>query len=89
MNHCLRMGQLQAPGLFPHLESLDRGALVFRFDFGLDELPEEPGVLLIRGPRQYGKSTWLEGQLRSTIVTAGAGSAFFSGAGVSRFSSTQ
>lgn len=50
---------------------------VFRPDFGLDELPEEPGVLLIRRPRQYGKSTWLEDQLRSTIASAGPGSAFY------------
>jgi predicted AAA+ superfamily ATPase len=77
INECLLRGEIAAPGLFPHLENLERGALVFRPDFGLDELPEAPGLLLVRGPRQYGKSTWLEGQLRATIVDAGAASAFY------------
>jgi len=73
----LRAGRLDAPGLFPHLEEVRRGGLVFRFDFGLDALPEQPGVLLVRGPRQYGKSTWLEGQLEATIAAAGPASAFY------------
>ena len=39
----------------------------FDWDFGLAELPREPGIVVIRGPRQYGKSTWLEYQLRETL----------------------
>lgn len=46
---------------------------VFRLEFGLDEIPTEPGVILIRGARQYGKSTWLEGAIRDTVRRHGAG----------------
>jgi hypothetical protein len=49
----------------------------FRFSFGLDELPKEPGIILIRGPRQYGKSTWLELMLRESLEENGKGSAYF------------
>lgn len=76
-NAALRAGAIATPGLFPHLESLARGGPVFRLDFGLETLPEQPGVLLVRGPRQYGKSTWLEDQLRSTIAAHGPGSGFY------------
>lgn len=64
-------------GVFPHLETLARAPHVFPVDFGLKELPPEPGVLLIRGARQYGKSTWLEGELRRTIQTWGPGTAYY------------
>ena len=77
INQALKAGNLATPGLFPHLDAIEHEAHVFRPDFGLDELPDEPGVLLVRGPRQYGKSTWLEDQLRSTIASAGPGSAFY------------
>ncbi|HEX5050569.1 MAG TPA: AAA family ATPase [Planctomycetota bacterium] len=77
MNECLRAGVLDAAGLFPHLDELARAAFVFRPDFGLPELPRAPGVLLVRGPRQYGKSTWLEGELRATVIAAGPASAFY------------
>jgi len=76
-NEALRTGRLDAPGLFPHLEALHRQPFAFRPDFGLSELPDQPGVLLVRGPRQYGKSTWLEGELRATVQRAGPGSAFY------------
>jgi predicted AAA+ superfamily ATPase len=49
----------------------------FRYSFGLDELPAEPGIILIRGPRQFGKSTWLELELRRTLEGYGPGSAYF------------
>jgi hypothetical protein len=78
INQHLQAGRLATPGLFPHLEMLRRGGPpVFRIDFGLDALPEQPGVLLIRGPRQYGKSTWLESQLEATIATAGAAAGYY------------
>ncbi|MBK8100965.1 MAG: ATP-binding protein [Planctomycetes bacterium] len=76
-NEALRAGRLDTPGLFPHLETLATSAFAFRPDLGLAQLPDEPGVLLVRGPRQYGKSTWLEGELRQTIHRAGAGSAYY------------
>ncbi len=77
INEHLLRGELTAPGLFPHLAELARSEFVFRFDFGLHELPLEPGLILIRGPRQYGKSTWLEDQVRATIVRFGPASAFY------------
>lgn len=46
-------------------------------EFGLNELPVAPGVLMIRGPRQCGKSTWLEGALRDTIAQYGRGTALY------------
>jgi predicted AAA+ superfamily ATPase len=47
------------------------------WDFGLAELPREPGIIVIRGPRQYGKSTWLEYQLRETLRQFGPRTALF------------
>ncbi len=77
INQCLLRGDLAAPGLFPHLHELASSRFTFEVHFGLDSLPEEEGVLLIRGPRQYGKSTWLESRLRETIATHGPGSALY------------
>ena len=70
-------GVVDEPGVLPHAELLARQSFVFSFDFGLDTLPGEPGILLIRGPRQYGKSTWLEMELRRTILEHGPGSAYY------------
>jgi predicted AAA+ superfamily ATPase len=77
INQALAAGRLDEPGLFPHLDELRGSAHVFPFDFGLGDLPREPGVLLIRGARQYGKSTWLEGELRRSVETFGPGSAYY------------
>ncbi|MFN8945232.1 MAG: ATP-binding protein, partial [Pseudobdellovibrionaceae bacterium] len=49
----------------------------FFFEFGLKDLPEEPGLLFVRGPRQYGKSSWLEQQIKETIEDFGKGTAFY------------
>jgi hypothetical protein len=49
INARLQSGEISAPGVFPHLDGLARAPFVFRVDFGLDGLPSEPGVLLIRG----------------------------------------
>jgi len=43
----------------PRSRESEDPSCTFRFNFGLDELPVEPEIILIRGPRQYGKSTWL------------------------------
>jgi len=67
-------GILDARGLFPHLEEEPKVGF-FRWDFGLQELPREPGVIVVRGPRQFGKSTWLEHQLRATLERFGPGTA--------------
>jgi len=76
-NAMLSSGDIDAVGLFPHLDRLQDARYIFKTEFGLDTLPIEPGILLIRGARQYGKSTWLEQQLRNTIVEFGPGSAFY------------
>lgn len=62
---------------FPHLETLSRQEVTFNLEFGLPTLPTAPGLLSIRGPRQYGKSTWLEQQLREANRSGGPGSAFY------------
>jgi predicted AAA+ superfamily ATPase len=77
LNQLLLQGILDVPGQFPHLERLAVAGPRFAIDFGLEPLPDGPGVLLIRGPRQYGKSTWLEERLRDTVASHGPGSAFY------------
>lgn len=77
INEALAAGSIDAPGLFPHLEELQEQAYVFKIRFGLDSLPESPGIILVRGARQYGKSTWLEKELRATIEIFGPGSAYY------------
>ena len=69
-------GVHEASGLFPRLE-VPPASGFFNWDFGLPELPREPGIIIIRGPRQYGKSTWLEYQLRETLRQFGPGTALF------------
>ena len=77
INKNLLEGKLDSETMFPHLFRLESSPFIFNIDFGLDELPEEPGILLIRGPRQYGKSTWLESQVLETIKKYGPGNAFY------------
>ena len=77
VNIALARGAADSPGVLPHWERLSAQPFVFSFDFGLEALPREPGILIVRGPRQYGKSTWLEGALRETIREFGPGSAFY------------
>lgn len=77
LNKKLELGDIEHPGMFPHLEQLQQSPYIFDVDFGLASLPKQPGILLIRGARQYGKSTWLEQSLRDTIVEFGAGTAFY------------
>lgn len=76
-NQLLATEKLDRDDLWPKLTEYDNRRFQFRWEFGLDELPEEPGILVIRGPRQTGKSTWLEFQLLNTIEKFGPGSAFF------------
>ncbi|MGD9201546.1 MAG: AAA family ATPase [Chitinispirillia bacterium] len=77
INEILFSGNIDQNGVFPHVDTLKLSPIIFDFDFGLENLPEEPGIILIRGPRQYGKSTWLESQLRDSIIKYGKGSAFY------------
>jgi predicted AAA+ superfamily ATPase len=77
LNDALLRGEIDRGGLCPHLDALEDAPFVFRMDFGLRALPEEPGLILIRGPRQLGKSTWLEGAMRDTVRTFGPGTALY------------
>lgn len=77
VNLKLSRGEIDNPGLFPRLDNLKNMPYVFDMDFGLKELPLEPGILLIRGARQYGKSTWLEQELYKTIQQFGPGTAYY------------
>src|SRR5437867_2989511 len=76
-NALFAAGEIDRTDLWPKITEFEEQPCSFRFSFGLDRLPKEPGIILIRGPRQYGKSTWLERQLRETVVESGAGSAYF------------
>ena len=77
INQVLSVEVPKDAGFLPHLAELERSSIRFRYDFGLDELPMDPGILVVRGARQYGKSTWLEQELWGTIRTFGAGTAFY------------
>jgi predicted AAA+ superfamily ATPase len=77
INSLLLEGRVDVPGLFPHLDSLAQTPFRFEMHFGLEDLPQEGGTLLIRGPRQYGKSTWLEMELRKSVREFGPGSAIY------------
>jgi predicted AAA+ superfamily ATPase len=77
MNQALAEGRTDETGVLPKLDELRPADTVFRYDFGLDSLTEEPGVLILRGARQYGKSTWLQQQIFDTIATFGPGSAYY------------
>ncbi len=76
INQHLINGDLKKDVL-PHLDNLGQTRFIFEQNFGLNALPEESGVILIRGPRQYGKSTWLEGKIASTIREFGKGTALY------------
>lgn len=77
INSLLANGEIDHPHLFPHIDALRQAPYLFEMEFGLSQLPCEPGILLIRGPRQYGKSTWLEQQVYQTVKKFGSGTAFY------------
>ncbi len=77
INALLLNGELDKKGLFPKIEILEKSKVQFEFDFGLPRLPSEAGILFIRGPRQFGKSTWLEMTLKQHIEKYGAGSGLY------------
>jgi predicted AAA+ superfamily ATPase len=53
--------------------SHDAAQITFKFDWALKELPEEAGFISIRGPRQYGKSTWLHENIIHSLEAYGPG----------------
>ncbi len=77
INRLLAAGEVDREDMWPRLVAAESKACFFRFDFGLSELPTEPGLIVIRGPRQYGKSTWLDMNLRFSIHDFGKGSAYY------------
>lgn len=77
VNKLLSAGTLNEPGQFPHLDRLKGMSFKFKIDFGLNQLPLDGGILLVRGARQYGKSTWLEGEIKNTIKQFGPGTAYY------------
>ena len=76
-NHLFLTGSIDRDDLWPKIKEYEGRRFQFRWEFGLDILPTEPGVIVIRGPRQSGKSTWLELKLLETIEDFGRGTAFF------------
>lgn len=77
VNKALQEGAVDEQGVLPHLDGLRGVQYIFKPSFGLDTLPQEPGLLLIRGPRQYGKSTWLESEIKKSISMFGPGSTYY------------
>ncbi len=77
VNRALAAGDVRSTGVLPKVDALSRQSAIFTVDFGLPELPCDSGLLVIRGARQYGKSTWLQQQIHRTITEYGPGSAFY------------
>lgn len=77
VNQALAAGNVTTPGVLPKVDALRLQSAVFGIDFGLRQLPREQGLLLIRGARQYGKSTWLQQQIQQSVTEFGPGSAFY------------
>src|SRR4051794_28583405 len=77
LNELLAKGTIDYEGMWPRIVEYESKAVRFEFEFGLDSLPTQPGVIIVRGPRQYGKSTWLDLCLRDTIINHGKGTAYY------------
>lgn len=77
INKLLAEGNVDREDMWPRVVEMESKACQFRFEFGLEKIPKEPGLITIRGPRQYGKSTWLDQNLRWSIQDFGKGSAFY------------
>ena len=76
-NYLLLQNNIEPREVFPKLQKFQTSTLQFHCDFGLERLPEEPGIILIRGARQFGKSTWLEQQIEKTYSEYGPGSTLY------------
>ncbi|MFH1653507.1 MAG: AAA family ATPase [Pseudomonadota bacterium] len=77
INRLLSEGNIDREDMWPRIVEMESKAHQFRFEFGLNELPTEPGLIIIRGPRQYGKSTWLDMNLRWSTEEFGKGSSYY------------
>jgi len=76
-NRLFSEGNLDREDLWPKTSEYESRRFQFRWEFGLSDLPKQPGIITIRGARQIGKSTWLEFRLKDTLEDFGPGSAFF------------
>ncbi len=77
INEALLASDMRPELVLAHYAAWLRLQVRFEGQCALESLPEEPGLILIRGPRQYGKSTWLECQLVETLKSYGPGSALY------------
>src|SRR5687768_16741531 len=77
INDALLSGNRDFTHVLPRYGEYVQAALPLPFEFGLRELPREPGIISVRGPRQYGKSTWLEQEIVHTVENFGKGSALY------------
>ena len=60
------------------LRTLEVCVTTFQMNHALSEgRVEEPGIIVIRGARQYGKSTWLQRMIEQTVTSFGGGTAFY------------
>lgn len=75
-NNLYFKGPIDRDDLWPKVKEYESQRFQFRWEFGLESLPEKPGLIIIRGARQSGKSTWLELQLLDTLENFGLGTAF-------------
>ncbi len=77
INRSLLLGLGSLEPLLPNWFGLKSSRICFPIHFGLETMPEDPGLLVIRGARQYGKSTWLEGEIVKSFDTYGPGTTFY------------
>lgn len=77
INQLLAEGNIDREDMWPRIVEMESKAHQFRFEFGLGDVPTEPGLIIIRGPRQYGKSTWLDMNLRWSTEDFGRGSSYY------------
>lgn len=76
-NQLLLEGRVDRDDVLPKYVEYSHSRNPFFFEFFLKDLPKKPGLLFIRGPRQYGKSSWLEKSIKYTIEEFGKGTAFY------------
>jgi hypothetical protein len=52
INRLLAQGNIDRENMWPRIVEMESKAHQFRSEFGLNELPTEPGPIIVRGPRQ-------------------------------------
>jgi len=77
INQVLLSSDFSALDNLPHIAQLKESPIRFTVDFGLDKLPTEPGIIVVYGARQYGKSTWIEQKIIESARQYGSGSTLY------------